>query len=290
MRLFQSTPMNHTPHILASVFLCGLWLPVWIAIAISHTPTWRCAFCGYSNYTADLADPQRASRLAAEAQANEAAREYRRETGTETLGDKIADNPVFFAVGIVTVVLIVIAAIFILIGAAADKQSQHPTNTASNANTSPQPDCKLPANECQYLSGAFAYLTRLRDGDEKFAVVMAGLSNGSSTLTEIQTELGRVSTTESAAYFGSYSKTKPPKGYEVVGMKIKDIHQMHTSAFDEYGKYLTSHDPAYIESGSSRFKLALPTIKETITTVNQIMDGKLKALDLDSKPHANRPH
>jgi hypothetical protein len=28
-------PVNHVLHLLASVFLCGLWLPIWILIAVS---------------------------------------------------------------------------------------------------------------------------------------------------------------------------------------------------------------------------------------------------------------
>src|SRR5215213_5624549 len=49
LRLFQSRPMNHTPHILAAVFLCGLWLPVWILTALTYQDIWRCAFCGYND-------------------------------------------------------------------------------------------------------------------------------------------------------------------------------------------------------------------------------------------------
>src|SRR5215813_4533871 len=56
-RLFQSTPMNHTPHILAAVFLCGLWLPIWILLAIFHQDVWRCAFCGYCDAVKYLANP-----------------------------------------------------------------------------------------------------------------------------------------------------------------------------------------------------------------------------------------
>ena len=33
--LVYGKPVNHVLHLLASVFLCGLWLPVWILIAVS---------------------------------------------------------------------------------------------------------------------------------------------------------------------------------------------------------------------------------------------------------------
>jgi hypothetical protein len=58
MRLFQQQTMNHTPHILASVFLCGLWLPIWALIGMTFNPPWRCAFCGYTDRTEYLCNPQ----------------------------------------------------------------------------------------------------------------------------------------------------------------------------------------------------------------------------------------
>lgn len=47
-KLFQRPQMSHTPHILASVFLCGLWLPVWLILAATFNPPWRCSVCGSS--------------------------------------------------------------------------------------------------------------------------------------------------------------------------------------------------------------------------------------------------
>ncbi len=34
-------PVNHVLHLLASVFMCGLWIPVWIIIAWSGGETRR---------------------------------------------------------------------------------------------------------------------------------------------------------------------------------------------------------------------------------------------------------
>lgn len=50
--------MNHTPHILASVFLCGMWLPVWALMAASYNARFHCAQCGYSDATQHLANPR----------------------------------------------------------------------------------------------------------------------------------------------------------------------------------------------------------------------------------------
>jgi hypothetical protein len=52
MRLYTAPEMNHTAHILASVFLCGLWLPVWIGAAALNNPIYRCQTCGFG-MTAD---------------------------------------------------------------------------------------------------------------------------------------------------------------------------------------------------------------------------------------------
>jgi hypothetical protein len=49
-RLFVRTVTspNHIAHLLASVFLCGLWLPVWFLIAAlgDKTSEWCCTQCG----------------------------------------------------------------------------------------------------------------------------------------------------------------------------------------------------------------------------------------------------
>jgi hypothetical protein len=45
------TPINHVLHLLISVLLCGLWLPVWIIFALlgPDKSRWRCNECGTSS-------------------------------------------------------------------------------------------------------------------------------------------------------------------------------------------------------------------------------------------------
>ena len=62
MKLFQQEQMNHTPHLLFSIFLCGLYLPVWAIIAATYNPPWLCSFCGFSDSVAFLADPYKRQR------------------------------------------------------------------------------------------------------------------------------------------------------------------------------------------------------------------------------------
>jgi hypothetical protein len=38
--------VNHILHLLLTVFLCGLWLFVWIPLAIGGGGPWRCTRCG----------------------------------------------------------------------------------------------------------------------------------------------------------------------------------------------------------------------------------------------------
>jgi hypothetical protein len=67
MRLFVAPTMNHVPHILASVFLCGLWLPVWIVTAMTDNPVYRCQSCGFggnAQFMRDLIARQNAAALA----------------------------------------------------------------------------------------------------------------------------------------------------------------------------------------------------------------------------------
>jgi hypothetical protein len=91
VRLFQSKPMNHVVHLLASVFLCGLWLPIWLLSAATHTPTWHCAFCGHYDQQKYLANPGLRD---AEAQAERArhveARQRREELAGATVGERLA--------------------------------------------------------------------------------------------------------------------------------------------------------------------------------------------------------
>ena len=41
----RQTP-NHLIHALVTLFLRGLWLPVWLVIALLGNSTWRCTRCG----------------------------------------------------------------------------------------------------------------------------------------------------------------------------------------------------------------------------------------------------
>lgn len=45
----ERRPVNHVLHLLATVFLCGLWLPVWILVALGlGREPYRCPECGYA--------------------------------------------------------------------------------------------------------------------------------------------------------------------------------------------------------------------------------------------------
>lgn len=47
--LFQRPKCNHLVHAIVSLFLCGLWIPVWIIAAHkASNGNWRCQTCGWS--------------------------------------------------------------------------------------------------------------------------------------------------------------------------------------------------------------------------------------------------
>lgn len=43
--LIQRDTPNHLVHALVSLFLCGLWIPVWLLVSIGSRP-WLCSQCG----------------------------------------------------------------------------------------------------------------------------------------------------------------------------------------------------------------------------------------------------
>jgi hypothetical protein len=91
MKLFQRPEMNHTPHILAAVFLCGLWLPVWAIISATYNPLWRCSFCGFTDKTEYLADPHRRQREGiAAAEAAQMRAQIRKDREGSTIQERIA--------------------------------------------------------------------------------------------------------------------------------------------------------------------------------------------------------
>lgn len=46
-RLFTRPATNHLIHALVSLFLLGLWIPVWILVTLGNNMgRWRCSQCG----------------------------------------------------------------------------------------------------------------------------------------------------------------------------------------------------------------------------------------------------
>jgi len=40
------TTPNHVLHAILTLFMCGLWLPIWILVAIGKIGGYRCTVCG----------------------------------------------------------------------------------------------------------------------------------------------------------------------------------------------------------------------------------------------------
>src|SRR5215213_8655634 len=57
-RLFTRQGTNHVIHLLVTLFLCGLWIPIWILIAIdAGNKPFFCSQCGYSGTPRMLRNP-----------------------------------------------------------------------------------------------------------------------------------------------------------------------------------------------------------------------------------------
>lgn len=46
-------PTTHTAHADASLYTCGLWLPVWFFLWLISSPRWKCQECGGRNVTGE---------------------------------------------------------------------------------------------------------------------------------------------------------------------------------------------------------------------------------------------
>jgi len=72
-RLFVRTinEANHLAHGLVTLFLCGLWFPIWLMAILSQSVSdWRCTQCGFAYERFPPIVPQRQQRPQALAEAN----------------------------------------------------------------------------------------------------------------------------------------------------------------------------------------------------------------------------
>jgi len=57
-RLFTRQEMNQVPHLLVTLFSCGLYFFIWLLIYATYNAKFHCAQCGYSDAVKYLANPQ----------------------------------------------------------------------------------------------------------------------------------------------------------------------------------------------------------------------------------------
>lgn len=173
MRLFQGQEMNHVAHILASIFLCGLWLPIWILSAISYKPIYHCAFCGYSDAEAFLRNP-------ALHQQQQAAAERKRALTAERLAamprDTAFDKLKYFVVGNqqTAVVVGIIIAFLGLVGvlAVAETISKNARRSASTVPTA-SPSSYVPTSPTPFPTPAKPGRNANRPASSRIAEVIS---------------------------------------------------------------------------------------------------------------------
>lgn len=44
--LARRPAFNHVLHLLVTALMCGLWLPAWAFLFLTHNPDWLCPRCG----------------------------------------------------------------------------------------------------------------------------------------------------------------------------------------------------------------------------------------------------
>ena len=75
------------------MFLCGLWVPIWILMALLDDPAWHCSFCGYSDSTKYLQNPHlKRQELAASEQARRFREVRELEIADRTFKERIATS------------------------------------------------------------------------------------------------------------------------------------------------------------------------------------------------------
>lgn len=68
-KLFTRQGTSNLAHAVITLFLCGLWLPIWILISIGEgSKPYFCSNCGYANSPQNLANPLHAQQQAMAAQ------------------------------------------------------------------------------------------------------------------------------------------------------------------------------------------------------------------------------
>lgn len=159
MRLFEQEGINHILHLLITIFLCGLWIPVWILMAFSaENNPYRCTFCGYGDYYKYLANPnlrateQRNAQIAAQKRASE-------------------DNSHFYKIGAIVLGGVIFVCAVILIS--------NWTNSEVTTVTQPVKDARYNALESRRL-----FATEVQNRYfEKVAVFVTASGNDNEILT-----------------------------------------------------------------------------------------------------------
>ena len=264
MRLFQAMTMNHTPHILASVFLCGLWLPIWIILALSESHDWRCAFCGFTDHVNYLSRPG----LRAEEQRQRLIRAQQSHNANQTESDEFGSSLFSrfstqqLVAGGITATLLILAFSIVVVSVYRDGAAKDIGKVAAPAQR-PVPVyaiiSPLSEDDKKYLRTATAYLKSSFDANEEFSFTL----ERQAQLSEIKRGIERVKRREDALFAVDYGKVKAPANYRQLDQDIRTIHKDLSAAYDDYFSYFASNQSAFIESGSSKFKDALLRLKSS---------------------------
>jgi hypothetical protein len=140
------------------------------------------------------------------------------------------------------------------------------------------PGCQLSKPECDYVAGALAYLSALREQSGKLVVALKGAATGDSTPDDIKAAIERAKRHEDDTYAFEYSKSPVPAGYEAIDAKIKELRQAQAATYAAYAEYPKTRNLGSISLGSEKHKEAIRLFGSATDELTRLIQEKEKAL------------
>ncbi|MEZ5423947.1 MAG: hypothetical protein R2682_12775 [Pyrinomonadaceae bacterium] len=130
-RLFTRQEMNHVPHLLVTLFSCGLYFFVWLLIYATYSAKFHCSQCGFADPVVYVANPYLRSQ---EAQLNADRTEMQGESsGLSTWFSGLTRSSKLFIIGLGVVVGVLFVTV---VGVFSEfKNAMRKANTQANANS-----------------------------------------------------------------------------------------------------------------------------------------------------------
>lgn len=255
--------MSHTPHILASVFLCGLWLPIWILIAATYRPSWHCAFCGFTDEDKYLANPG----------LRETERHQQQQLYNHQQLDANNEDLTFFQQHkqLLAIMAVLVMALSVLGGFNYLYETQQRQQKITSTGASPSKKVLTDAEKV-YTAAAISYLSELKQENEALAYSMTAVGSGDKSLDQLKQLVLAAKNKETRA-FKKYKLAAVPNSFQSHDRDLTNSHAILIKAFDEYLKYWTRRRISHIELGTKTHKEALAVAKYVTQRLTESLEN-----------------